>query len=72
MIENPTFSGDPRIAQATDCALLWLLMAPLTHGAKKKGAHVIAKCLTSLVAGAGYAQRCPVELGVPMEVVIAA
>jgi hypothetical protein len=25
-----------------------------------------------LVAGARYAQRCPVEFGVPMEVVIAA
>jgi hypothetical protein len=24
------------------------------------------------VAGAGYAERCPVEFGVPMEVVIAA
>jgi hypothetical protein len=31
-----------------------------------------AKCLTSLVAGAGYEQRCPVEFGVSMEAVVAA
>ncbi|MBT8451445.1 MAG: hypothetical protein KJO40_05715, partial [Deltaproteobacteria bacterium] len=31
-----------------------------------------SKCASSLVAGAGYAQRCPVEFGVPMEMVIAA
>ena len=31
-----------------------------------------AKCLTSLVAGTRYAQRCPVEFGLPMEVAIAA
>jgi len=30
------------------------------------------KCASSLVAGARYAQRCPVEFGVPMEAVIAA
>jgi hypothetical protein len=28
-------------------------------------------CASPLVAGARYAQRCPVEFGVPMEVVIA-
>jgi hypothetical protein len=32
----------------------------------------MTKCPTSLVAGAGYAQRCPMEFRVLMEVVIAA
>ena len=71
-IENPAFSGDLCVANATDYALPWHLMALLRHRAKRKAPSDFAKCLTSLVAGAGYAQRCPVELGVPMEAVIAA
>jgi len=34
--------------------------------------QVRATTQLQLVAGARYAQRCPVEFGVPMEVVIAA
>ena len=47
-------------------------VAPSWHRTKRKALSQFAKCLTSLVAGARYAQRCPVELGVAMEVVIAA
>jgi hypothetical protein len=42
------------------------------YGKKQTRTWVIPKCTSSLVAGARYAQRCPVEFGVPMEVVIAA
>ncbi len=45
---------------------------PRVNEQKRKALGDFAKCLTSLVAGARYAQRCPVEFGVPMEVVIAA
>jgi hypothetical protein len=45
---------------------------PQVNGEKRKALSGFAKCPTSLVAGARYAQRCPVEFGVPMEVVIAA
>ncbi len=38
----------------------------------RRASSVRAKCLLSLVAGARYAQRCPVEFGVPTEAVIAA
>ena len=48
------------------------LRHPQVNGEKRKALSSCAKCPTSLVAGARYAQRCPVEFGVPMEVVIAA
>jgi hypothetical protein len=54
-----------------------LQAAAAPHGtlrapSKRKAPSVFARCQTSLVAGAGYAQRCPVEFGLPMEVLIAA
>jgi hypothetical protein len=39
---------------------------------KPKRRLVSGKRRSSLVAGARYAQRCPVEFGLPMEAVIAA
>ena len=41
-------------------------------GEKGRALSVFTKCPTSLVAGARYAQRCPVEFGLPMQAVIAA
>ena len=71
-IENPTFSRDPRIAHATKCAPLWDLMAPSRRRAKKKGTQRERQVPDFLSCGTRYAQRCPVEFGLAMEVVIAA
>ena len=44
---------------------------PSGQRAKRKARSVSAKCLTSLVAGARHAQRCPAQFRLPMEAVIA-
>ena len=54
------------------CSPLRRLTSTSGQRAKRKAPSPFAKCPTSLVAGARYAQRCPVEFGVPMDVVIAA
>jgi hypothetical protein len=48
------------------------LMSKTRQRARRRAPSAITKCPTSLVAGARYAQRCPVDFGVPMEAVIAA
>ena len=49
-----------------------LNLAPPAKTPTKKPADNVRGQSSVLVAGARYAQRCPVEFGVPMDVVIAA
>ena len=63
----------PRLACTTAFSRVCVArFATSRQRAKRKALSRFAKCPTSLVAGARYAQRCPVEFGMPMEVVIAA